>query len=180
MDEKYLNNTINGNIDETEGLASGLEVLKIRKTSSRIDIENLNKVSDERHHIDKGCWLDKKIVYVKEVSTGNNEVLKSGIIISQSCNDRDSGERYQKVNYIETHKLGIMSSQNHIDKYSDERDQRENDDETDKLVIMSSQICIDKYSDKRDQGGNYIEIDKLGIMSSQSCIDNDYDERYQI
>ena len=41
-------------------LTSGIEVLKLRKTSFRIDIESLNKVSDERDHIDKGDQVDKK------------------------------------------------------------------------------------------------------------------------
>ena len=73
--------------------------------SSDIDIDNLNKVSDERYQIDKGDQLDKKGTNVKEALTGNNEFLKLGIMSSHSCIDRDY----------------------------DELDQRENDDKTDKL-----------------------------------------------
>ena len=58
--EQILNNPINENIDETKRLSSGIEVLKMIKMSSHIDIENLNKVSDERDQIDKGYQLDKK------------------------------------------------------------------------------------------------------------------------
>ena len=44
IDEIVLNNPINKNIDKTKGLTSGIEVLKLGKTSSHINIENLNKV----------------------------------------------------------------------------------------------------------------------------------------
>ena len=55
-----MNNTISENIDETKLSTSGIEVLKLGKTSSHIDIENLNKLSDEVYQIDKGDKLDKK------------------------------------------------------------------------------------------------------------------------
>ena len=60
IDEQNLNNPVNENNDETKIWTSGREVLKLRKTSFRIDIESLNKVSDERDHIDKGDQVDKK------------------------------------------------------------------------------------------------------------------------
>ena len=44
IDEQLFNNPISENIDETKGLTSGIEVLKLGKTSSHINIENLNKV----------------------------------------------------------------------------------------------------------------------------------------
>ena len=43
IDEQLLNNPISGNIYKTKILTSGIEVLKLRKTSSHSDIENLNK-----------------------------------------------------------------------------------------------------------------------------------------
>ena len=60
IEEQVLNNPINENIYETKALTSGIELLKMRQTSSRIAIENLNKVSDEINQIDKGDQLDKK------------------------------------------------------------------------------------------------------------------------
>ena len=60
IEEQVLNNPINENIYETKSLTSGIELLKMRQTSSRIAIENLNKVSDEINQIDKGDQLDKK------------------------------------------------------------------------------------------------------------------------
>ena len=55
------------------------------KISSHSDIEILNKEFDERYQIDKGDQLDKKSANVKEGLTGSNEVLKLGIMSSQSC-----------------------------------------------------------------------------------------------
>ena len=117
--EMFLNNLINEHIDETKRLTSGIEVLKLGKRSSHIGIDNLNEIYGERDQIDKGDKLDKKLANTEELLAGNNEVLKLGIISSQSC----------------------------IEKYSDERDQRENDIEKMKFVIMSSQSCIEKDYD---------------------------------
>ena len=41
IDEQLFNNTISENIDETRVLPSGIEVLKLVKTISHGDIENL-------------------------------------------------------------------------------------------------------------------------------------------
>ena len=71
IDEQILNNPINENIDETKRLTSGIEILKLRKTGSHIYIENFNKVSYEKDHIDKVDRLDKKVANVKEGLTGN-------------------------------------------------------------------------------------------------------------
>ena len=72
--------------------------------SSRIDIENLNKESDERDQIDKGDQFLKNGVNVEEVLTVSDEVLK----------------------------LGLISYQSFIEQYSDERDQKDNDDQIEK------------------------------------------------
>ena len=79
--------------------------MKLRKKSSHIDIENLNKVYDERYQIYKGDQLDKKGANVEEGLTGNNEILKLGIKSSHSFIDKDSDERDQKGNDIEAEKL---------------------------------------------------------------------------
>ena len=60
IDEQLLKNPISENIDEAKGLTIGIEVMKLGKTVSHSDIENLNKESDEKDHIDKGDLLDKK------------------------------------------------------------------------------------------------------------------------
>ena len=56
-----MNNPISENIDITKGLTSGIEVLKMGKTSFHIDIENLNKVYYERDQINNGDKLGKKV-----------------------------------------------------------------------------------------------------------------------
>ena len=61
IDEHIFNNPINENIDETKWWTSGIEVLKLRKTSSHIDIENLDQLSDRRAQIYKGDQLEKKV-----------------------------------------------------------------------------------------------------------------------
>ena len=58
----------------------------------------MNKEYDETDQIDKGYQLDKKVENPKEGLTGSNEVLKLGIMISQSCIDKDYDERYQIYN----------------------------------------------------------------------------------
>ena len=58
--EQLFNNTISENIYETKGLTNGIEVLKLVKTSSHSDIENMNKLSDEIDQIDKGDQLNIK------------------------------------------------------------------------------------------------------------------------
>ena len=58
--EQLFNNPINENIDGKKVSTCCIEVLKLVKTSSHIDIENLNKLSDEVYQIDKGDKLDKK------------------------------------------------------------------------------------------------------------------------
>ena len=58
--EQILNNPINENIFGTKGLTGGIEVLKLIKMSSDIDIDDLNKVSDEIDQINKGDQVDKK------------------------------------------------------------------------------------------------------------------------
>ena len=55
------------------------------KMSFHSDIEIFNKEFDERYQIDKGDQLDKKSANAKEGLTGSNEVLKLGIMSSQSC-----------------------------------------------------------------------------------------------
>ena len=174
-----LNNIINQNTDKTKGINSGIDVFKLIKNSSHIDIENLNKVSDEIYQIDKVDLLDKKGANAKEILTGSDEVLKLRIMSSQGSMDKDSDERDQRGNDIDTDKLGIISSHSCINKNSDEIYQKDNDYETENPVIMSSQSCIDKDSDERYQRGNDIETEKLGVMSSKSCIDKYSNERDQ-
>ena len=96
MDGTQLNNPIGEHIDE-KGLTSGIEVLKLGKVSSHIDIKILNKESDERDQIDKGDQLEKK-ANVECGLTGSDEVLKLGIMSSQSCIDKDSDESDQRNN----------------------------------------------------------------------------------
>ena len=68
IDEQLFNNTISENIDETKGLTSGKEVLKLVKISSHSDIENMNKLSDEIDQINKGDRLNilKKVQMSKK------------------------------------------------------------------------------------------------------------------
>ena len=61
IDERIFNNPINENIDEKKWLTSGIEVLKLKKTSSYIDIKNLDKLSHRRAQIYKGDHLLKKV-----------------------------------------------------------------------------------------------------------------------
>ena len=79
--------------------------------SSRSDIENIDKESDERNQIDMDNQQEKKIgEHVEEVLTGSNEVFKLGIMSSGSSIDKGSDERYQIDNddKIEKKYLEIM------------------------------------------------------------------------
>ena len=62
------------------------------------DVEIFNKECDKRYQIYKGDQLDKKSANVEDGLTGSTEVLKLGIMISQSCIDKDYDERYQIYN----------------------------------------------------------------------------------
>ena len=51
-----------------KGLTSGIEVLKLGKTSSHSDIEIFNKEPDERYQIDKGGQLEKKCKHRRRIN----------------------------------------------------------------------------------------------------------------
>ena len=53
IDEQLLNNPINENIDERKRFTIGIEVLKLGKINSHINIKKMNKSSDDMYQIDK-------------------------------------------------------------------------------------------------------------------------------
>ena len=63
---KIIEQSNNWKKGETKVLTSGIEVLKLVKKSSHIDIESLKKLSDERDKIDKGDQLNKKLQMPKK------------------------------------------------------------------------------------------------------------------